>query len=57
MKGAMKAADKSGAKFALVLGERDIEAGVVQLKELATGDQRAVPLVDVVISVREALGR
>ncbi|MEO6087876.1 MAG: histidine--tRNA ligase [Umezawaea sp.] len=57
MKGAMKAADKSGAKFALVLGERDIEAGVAQLKELATGDQRAVPLADVVISVREALGR
>ncbi|MCS7481775.1 histidine--tRNA ligase [Umezawaea endophytica] len=57
MKGAMKAADKSGARFALVLGERDIEAGVVQLKELATGDQRAVPLVDVVVSVREALGR
>lgn len=57
MKGAMKAADKSGAKFALVLGERDIEAGVAQLKELASGDQRAVPLADVVISVREALGR
>ncbi len=57
MKGAMKAADKSGARFALVLGERDIEAGVAQLKELATGDQRAVPLADVVKSVREALGR
>ncbi|MFD9732915.1 histidine--tRNA ligase [Umezawaea sp. NPDC059074] len=57
MKGAMKAADKSGAKYALVLGERDIEAGVAQLKDLATGDQRPVPLADVVTSVREALGR
>jgi histidyl-tRNA synthetase len=57
LKGAMKAADRSGARFALVLGERDIEAGVVQLKELASGDQRAVPLADVVISVLEALGR
>jgi len=57
MKGAMKAADKSGAKYALVLGERDIEAGVAQLKELATGEQRSVPLADVVTSVREALGR
>jgi histidyl-tRNA synthetase len=57
MKGAMKAADKSGARFAIVLGERDIEAGVAQLKELATGDQREVPLVDLVTSVREALVR
>ncbi|CAL9560441.1 Histidine--tRNA ligase [Actinosynnema sp. ALI-1.44] len=57
LKGAMKGADRSGARFALVLGERDIEAGVVQLKELASGDQREVPLVDVVIAVREALGR
>ncbi|MBW4717030.1 histidine--tRNA ligase [Saccharothrix obliqua] len=57
LKGAMKGADRSGARFALVLGERDIEAGVVQLKELASGDQREVPLADVVTSVREALGR
>ncbi|PRY33829.1 histidine--tRNA ligase [Umezawaea tangerina] len=57
MKGAMKAADKSGARYALVLGERDIEAGVAQLKELATGDQQAVPLTDVVTTVRKALDR
>ncbi len=53
----MKAADKSGARYALVLGERDIEAGVAQLKELATGDQQAVPLTDVVTTVRKALDR
>jgi histidyl-tRNA synthetase len=53
----MKGADRSGARFALVLGERDIEAGVVQVKELSSGDQREVPLADVVISVLEALGR
>lgn len=57
MKGAMKAADKSGARYAIVLGERDIEAGVAQLKELATGEQREVPLVDLVRSVREALSQ
>jgi histidyl-tRNA synthetase len=55
LKGAMKAADRSGAAFALVLGERDVAEGVVQLKELASGDQRPVPLVDVVVAVREAL--
>jgi histidyl-tRNA synthetase len=55
LKGAMKAADRSGAKFALVLGERDLAEGVVQLKELASGDQRPVPLPDLVTVVREAL--
>ena len=55
LKGAMKAADRSGARFALVLGERDIAEGVAQLKELASGDQRAVPLDDLVDAVREAL--
>ncbi len=44
MKGAMKAADRSGARFAVVLGERDLQAGEAQVKELATGEQVAVPL-------------
>jgi histidyl-tRNA synthetase len=44
MKGAMKAADRSGARFALVLGERDLAAGEVQVKELSTGEQVAVSL-------------
>jgi histidyl-tRNA synthetase len=44
LKGAMKAADRSGARFALVLGERDLDAGQVGLKDLVTGEQLAVPL-------------
>jgi histidyl-tRNA synthetase len=44
LKGAMKAADRSGARFALVLGDRDLAAGTAQLKELVTGTQRTVPL-------------
>ena len=44
MKGAMKAADRSGAAHAIVLGDRDLESGVAQVKDLRTGDQRAVPL-------------
>ncbi|MEO6881627.1 MAG: histidine--tRNA ligase [Mycobacteriaceae bacterium] len=57
LKGAMKAADRSGARFALVLGERDLETGTVGLKDLGTGDQRDVPLADLVDVVRDALGR
>ncbi|GDY28812.1 histidine--tRNA ligase [Gandjariella thermophila] len=57
LKGAMKAADRSGARYALVLGDRDLDAGAVQLKELASGEQRTVALEGVVTAVREALGR
>ncbi len=47
----MKAADRSGARYAVVLGERDLAAGVAQVKDLGTGDQTAVPLDDVVTDV------
>ena len=42
--GAMTPAHRSGARFALVLGERDLDAGQVGLKDLGTGDQVPVPL-------------
>jgi hypothetical protein len=57
LKGAMKAADRSGARFGLVLGERDLAEGVVQLKDMASGDQTPVPLGTVVGAVQQALGR
>jgi histidyl-tRNA synthetase len=54
LKGAMKAADRSGARYALVLGERDLAEGTGQLKDLSTGAQRAVPLAvgDLLAAVR-----
>jgi histidyl-tRNA synthetase len=51
LKGAMKAADRSGATYAAVVGDRDLEAGVVQLKELASGEQTTVPLNELVTTV------
>jgi len=44
MKGAMKAADRSGAPYAVVLGDRDLAAGTAPLKDLRTGEQVPVPL-------------
>ena len=44
LKGAMKAADRSGAMFAVVLGDRDLAAGEVPVKDLRTGGQTAVAL-------------
>ncbi|GII04539.1 histidine--tRNA ligase [Planobispora takensis] len=48
LKGAMKGADRSGARYALVLGERDLAARAVQLKDLTTAEQTEVPLAEVV---------
>ncbi|WP_059020110.1 histidine--tRNA ligase [Mycobacterium sp. M26] len=55
VKGAMRAADRSGARFALVAGDRDIEAGTVGIKDLATGDQVDVSADSVVAEVLSRL--
>ncbi|OBG39836.1 MULTISPECIES: histidine--tRNA ligase [Mycolicibacter] len=51
LKGAMRAADRSGAVIALVAGDRDLEAGTVGVKNLGTGEQVDVPIDDVVAEV------
>ena len=55
LKGAMKAADRSGARFAVVIGERDIEAGVAQLKDLASGEQDAIGLDAIIDTIEKRL--
>ena len=40
----MKAADRSGASHVVVVGDRDLAEGVGQLKDMRTGEQRAVPV-------------
>ncbi len=55
MKGAMKAADRSGASYAVVLGDRDLEAGEAQLKDLREHAQVAVPLESLVEHLLEEL--
>jgi histidyl-tRNA synthetase len=47
--------DGLGARLALVLGERDLEAGTIGVKDLTTGDQQPVALESVVESVVAAL--
>ncbi|MFE9488168.1 histidine--tRNA ligase [Streptomyces sp. NPDC006641] len=55
LKGAMKSANRSGARFTIVAGERDLAEGVVQLKDMESGEQTPVPLPDVVAAIRERL--
>lgn len=53
IKNAMKSADRSGARFALVAGDRDLAEGVVQLKDLTTGEQTPVALDALVTTLKE----
>ncbi|WP_089243031.1 histidine--tRNA ligase [Rhodococcoides kyotonense] len=55
VKGAMKAADRSGARFALVLGDKELAEQVVVVKDLANGEQKEIPLSDVVATLEAEL--
>lgn len=53
IKNAMKSADRSGARFALVAGDRDLAEGVVQLKDMTSGEQSPVALEALVTTLKE----
>lgn len=57
LKGAMRAADRSGARIALVAGDRDIEASTVEVKDLSTGEQVSVATDSLVAEVLSRLRR
>jgi len=42
LKGAMKSADKSGARFSAVIGSDEIKSGTVALKDMSTGESKEV---------------
>jgi histidyl-tRNA synthetase len=44
LKGGMKSADKSGARFSLVLGADELTSGMAQLKEMKKGEVTSVTL-------------
>ncbi|MBQ1097825.1 histidine--tRNA ligase [Streptomyces sp. b94] len=56
LKAAMKAANRSGARYALVLGERDLAEGVVQLKDMESGEQAAIGVNEIVAELESRLG-
>lgn len=55
LKSAMKAADNSGARVALVLGDREVETGTIMVKDLASGKQNPCAIGDVVGAVQAVL--
>jgi histidyl-tRNA synthetase len=44
LKGAMKAADKSGARYVIVLGESELDQGSVELKRMSDGVTSSVKI-------------
>jgi histidyl-tRNA synthetase len=52
MKGQMKQASATGARWAAILGEKERAAGTVMLKDLSTSEQREIPQDGLVAAVR-----
>jgi histidyl-tRNA synthetase len=57
LKGSMKAADKSGAAYVIVLGDSEISSGNVELKEMSTGKTSSVTLDSLQKHVRSVSGK
>lgn len=55
LKGAMKNANRSGARFTVVLGERDLAEGVAQVKDMESGEQKPIPLAALVADLTAKL--
>jgi histidyl-tRNA synthetase len=51
MKGQMKDAARSGARYAVILGDEELAERVATLKDLASEEQRKVPFEDLVTAV------
>ena len=47
VKAQMKYADKSGARFVVVIGDNELESGTAVLKNMDTGEERSVALGDI----------
>jgi histidyl-tRNA synthetase len=47
LKAQLRMADRSGARFALLVGEREVQDGAVTVRRLSDGHQHTVPTTDV----------
>ena len=56
MKAQMRLADKFAVPYCLILGATEVREGVVILRDMAKGQQRAVPMADAVKEVIKVIG-
>src|ERR1700692_2810730 len=52
LKKSLETASKLGAKYALIAGENELSTGVFALKNLGTGEQKAVPRTELAARIR-----
>ena len=55
LKGAMKAANRANAQLAVVIGDQELEAGTVAVKDLQLGEQHDVAVADLTTHIRQQL--
>ena len=53
MNAQMKMANKTGAKFALILGEDELKSNKIILKDLQNSEQEAVNISDIIKSIKD----
>ncbi|MEE8110391.1 MAG: histidine--tRNA ligase [bacterium] len=56
LKAQMKKADRSGAAFAVLIGDDELDAGAAQIRDLRDGSQEAVPFDQIPQRIREGTG-
>ncbi len=56
LKAQLKMADRTGARFAVIVGEREAEAGEATVRRMADGSQKTVPLTDVAMWIAAQRG-
>jgi histidyl-tRNA synthetase len=57
LKGAMKAADRSGAPLVVVVGDAEVESDIAQVKTMSTGEQATVSWPDLISFISLATER
>lgn len=55
MKGQFKAADRLNAKYVLILGEEELQKRIINVKEMATGEQIEIPISQLIENMHEKL--
>jgi histidyl-tRNA synthetase len=53
LKAQLREANSSGARYALILGEDEIKAGAVQLRDMSTSQQQNIPLSQLEAKIRD----
>ena len=55
LKGAMKTADKSGARYVVVIGDAELSSGIVELKRMTDGSSTSVKIAQLADELQKAL--